>query len=198
MKWQEYEQMMKDCPDEQLFEQCCLSSNFPIIWSKLPLEDAVSCLLSTGRYQRHSFENEVDKNIINRSRLLSAADIEMSKKACNKQIAYVPGAIVLAQRKEADLTHGGKEIWGFQKSHYSAGFMLNLNQIKEVEGVRGFRVMARVIEDIVETVLVPNEAPFCLPKVFHYKKGVERQDYSTIVFWPDADEDYVMREIVRK
>jgi hypothetical protein len=191
MKWANYLKLLKETEDAQLHAVACVYDNFTVNFDASVdfFREEISRL---ERYRQHSLENDTRKCDLERH---SQREIEALQQSKRRQFAYLPGTIVVSPREKAEHSFGDKIFdRGYlvhleRQKRYRSAFILHTYQKKRIEGIFTLRAMAMVLEDLVDSILIPNEISFCLPTVFHFKMGQSVQDYSTIVYWPDFLED---------
>jgi hypothetical protein len=193
MKWNDFLRGVQECQDDKLTERFGICDNFPILIRGVTLEKLREKLLATGRYEPHSSEN--DEHYETMLRIFQNISPDEFKKSYEKRLAFKQGSIVINFRNDVEnlRTYGfsddAQRVLDFQATHYNCGMMLHPYQKRKIPGDSSWRPVVTVIEDIVQNTLIPSEASFCIPRVFFYKKGAKIQDYSTIVYWPDSDEE---------
>lgn len=200
MKLHEFLQGVKACPDELLSERYGIWDNFPILVSGMSVEEMILHLLASGKYETHSLENDIDGE--SRLKAFSHVPQETVRAIYARQLSWKEGLMVVNPRNDIGNieTYTNADDLGFvpiyeaQKTYFTAALMLHPYQKRRPD--TSIRVITTVLEDIITNLLVPKSIPFCLPRVFHYKKGEKLQDYSTIVWWPDELEERMCRRPV--
>ena len=199
MKWSTFVEGVRQCPDDELTDRFGIWDNFPILTRNLSTTEMMSALFATGRYEPHSLENDIGGGRMVRSN--THVSLTTLQECFQKQIAFKQGMVVIDPYIEVHRlktfinSHDprAQKFLLFQLTHYNAALKLHPYQIKQISGVSGWRVMADVIEDVTRHILIPRNVDFCLPHVFIYKSRTLEQDYSTIVYWPDSDEEEMCR-----
>lgn len=190
MKWTTYKTRLRNCPDDKLDEKTGLWDNFPILFR------GSYDLVRKRLLEQESFRQLSPDNDVNHQRIREIRDY-------SRWFEYVPGTLTLGLRNETknlgtigDRTYDSifREIIVPQEKTYTGAIMLHPYQIRKAP-INWLRVMASCLEEVVDRVLITNEISFCLPEVFFYKTRKREQDYSTIVFWPDAEEEQVMQKL---
>lgn len=187
MKWNDYLKLIKSCPDDELFENARLFDNF-VINNSGDSSKLMTALIETENYIPLKADNDsfFQKRFKGRSVIVPNC------------FAYKPGTITLSIKNGSQviltsdnegtvLQHQG------QQRKYTTSLFLHTDQIKRMHGIHPFRVMATVLEEIVEKVLIPMQVGFSLPRVFTFVRESPKQDYSTIVYWPDLVEEELER-----
>ena len=191
MKWSIYKEKLRRSPDNKLHEEIGLWDNFPILFR------GSYDLVRKKLLEHRSFRQLDPDNDDSHSRIKEIRDY-------SEWLEYVLGTVVLGLRNETsnlgtigDKTYDSafREIIIPQEKTYTGAIMMHPYQIRKLPTVNWIRVMANCLEQVVDNVLIPNNIPFCLHRTFYYNTELETQDYSTIVFWPDAENEQVMRKL---
>jgi len=196
MKWSEFVKIGESTLDELLTEKLGIYDNFPILWRADSEESLINELLASGRYQRHTYENDHD-SLNPAGERNPWSKLPNWKSRYQRRLAYVPGAVIINQNGGAHTATSrdceSEGVLAFQRTRFNYGLMLHPYQIKKADTTE-LRTLFNVTRDICESIFIPENLPFCLPKVFFYKQGLNPQDYSTIVYWPDSVEGEMCRK----
>jgi|GEM_PF-6340958 len=168
-----------------------IQDNFPIL-GRGDGRKIMRMMLRSKKYIRHSLENDCDCN--NLKKRCPPENLQKLEKSYRGRLAYKAGAITVSLRNsvhgtDLGIAEKGYLVHNYQKTSYNFTFILQPYQNKEIPNMFWLRSTAIVLEDIIKSFLVPNSVPFCLPQIFSYQKGQEIQDFSTLVIWPDKDEE---------
>ncbi|MEK6825631.1 MAG: hypothetical protein AABY00_02485 [Nanoarchaeota archaeon] len=197
MKWEEF-LAMENASNEKLYDYGFVD-NFPIIWKAFSTESLIEQLRATGNYHEHTLDNDIS---MSQTTYHSPEQrVRLAESYANNLLEHKDGTVVINPRASNNIyTMKGlgnvlyDHVLQFQKSRYDYALRLHSSQVKRMIGISGVRAMYLVVKDIVETALLPAQVPFCLPKMFKYVQGQIEQDYSTVVYWPDSDEEEMCKK----
>src|SRR3989344_6206042 len=184
MKWNDYKELVNICSDSELRPECGIRDNYKILHAEND-EWMMEKILSSGKYSRHSLEND---EVFEQCSRMSTGYIERLKNSFSKHnFEYNPGTVIVDVWDDLTnlftVSHSSEELEkhiSYQKK-FSSGIVLHPDNIRKIEDKKPLRAMSEVLVDIVENIFVYNNVSFCLPSSFIYHLGKGGQNFSKIV-----------------